>query len=243
MEGFVKCTVAVFWFRGIIILRVRGMEKSGSKAAGKRAKGERKMEHYIITIGREFGSRGREIGEKLGAALGIPVYDKEVIEIGAKKRGIRKTAYSYLDKLIDEKLNGYNTDRIRFESSYVNQMFELQAETIRELAKEKSCIFIGRCADYVLENYKNCINIFIFASYSERYYHLLDEYGLTEEETKTMIARVDRARHEYYKHFTGRNRGDRQGRQLVIDSGLFGVEGTVAMLEGAIKARFGDTIS
>lgn len=197
------------------------------------------MEHYIITVGREFGSRGREIGEKLGEALGIPVYDKEIIEIGAKKQGIRKTAYKYVDKIIDEKLNGYNTDRIFFDSSYVNQMFELQSETIRELANEGPCIFIGRCADYVLENHKNCINIFIYASYSERYYHLLNKYGLTEEETKTMITRVDKARHEYYKHYTGRNRGDRHGKQLVIDSGLFGVEGTVKMLKEAIEARFG----
>lgn len=197
------------------------------------------MEHYIITIGREFGSRGREIGEKLGEALGIPVYDKEVIEIGAKKQGIRKSAYNYVDKIIDEKLNGYNTDHIFFESSYVNQLFDLQAETIRDLAKEGPCIFIGRCADYVLKDHKNCINIFIFASYSERYYHLLNEYGLTEEETKMMIARVDKARHEYYKHFTGRNRGDRHTKQIVIDSGLFGVDGTVEMLKGAIETRFG----
>lgn len=196
------------------------------------------MEKYIVTIGREFGSRGREIGEKLGEALKIPVYDKEIIKIGAWKDGMLDEKYNQVDKLIEEKLQGYETSRLSLNSEEADNVYRLQARTIKHLAEERSCIFIGRCADYVLKDYKNCVNVFIFAPYSERYYYLLEKYGLTEEETKSMIQRVDKARHEYYKHITGKNRGERTGKHLEIDSSFFGVEGTVHILEQLVREKF-----
>lgn len=197
------------------------------------------MEKYIITIGREFGSRGREIGEKLGKELNIPVYDKEIIKIGSWKEGILDDKYKELDAQIESKLEGYSKNRLSLNSDDADVLYRLQADTIRHLAEEKSCIFIGRCADYALKGNKNCLNIFIYAPYSERYYYLLDKYGLTEEETKAMIQRVDKARHEYYKHVTGKNRGERNGKQIEIDSSFFGVEGTVEIIKNLINVKFG----
>lgn len=196
------------------------------------------MEKYVITIGREFGSRGREIGEKLGEALGIPVYDKEVIEQAGKTMGTGRKTYLYSDKLVQQKLEGYYGQYINYNSEIMAQMFEGQCQAIESLAEKESCIFIGRCADYVLKDYKNSLHIFIFAPYSDRYYHLLNEFGLTKEETIKMLKQVDRARHEYYKHFTGQNRGAREGKHLMIDSSMFGVEGTVEILKHAVEERF-----
>ncbi len=193
------------------------------------------MSKVVITIGREFGSRGREIGIKLGEKLKIPVYDKDIIKIGAWNDGMLDEKYIEMDSGIDDRLYGYDTGKYPLESGDADSLFRLQARTIKRLAEDHSCIFIGRCADYVLEGMENCINVFIYAPYSERYYYLLDKYGLTEEETKKMITKVDKDRHTYYKHITGHNRGERNKKQLEIDSSYFGVEGTVNIILAAVE--------
>lgn len=197
------------------------------------------MEKFVITIGREFGSRGKEIAEKLGEILGIPVYDKEIIEYAGKKNGLGKSTYAYYDERLQKKLDGYYGSFINYNSEIMAQMFESQCQAIEQLAEKESCIFVGRCADYVLKDRKNCLHIFIYAPYSSRYYHLLNEYGLTEEETVKMLKQVDRARHEYYKHFTGQNRGARDGKHILMDSAMFGIEGTVEILKKAVEEKFG----
>lgn len=197
------------------------------------------MEQYIITIAREFGSRGREIAKKLGNTLGIPVYDKDIVRKGAYEAGYIDESYKDTDKMIEDKLNGLDTGKVSFRSSNAKILYGVQASAVKKLAQKGSCIFVGRCADYVLEGNPNCINIFIYAPYSERYYHLLNEYGLTEEETKKMMERVDRARHDYYKAFTEKNRGERQGKHIMIDASAFDIDATVQALKMLIESRFG----
>lgn len=196
------------------------------------------MEKYIITFAREFGSRGREIAMKLGATLEIPVFDKEIIRRGAWRAGHIDEEYREADQVLEDKLNGLDTGKFSLRSENAKYLYKVQADAVKKLAEEAPCIFIGRCADYVLRDNPNCMNVFIYAPYSARYYHILNEYGFTEEVTKNMIDKVDRARHDYYKAVTGRNRGERDGKHLMVDSSMFGVEGTVAILEAMVKGKY-----
>ena len=197
------------------------------------------MSDYVITITREFGSHGTEIGRKLGQELGIPVYDKEIIENISRSQHYKVgEMYRQYDELLQKKLSGHYDNYIKFGSPVMSGMFEEQCQVIRNFADAQNCIFIGRCADYALRDRKNCLNIFIYAPYSSRFYYILNKYEFTEEETTRMIRQVDKARHDYYKHYTGQNRGAREEKHLMINSEMFGVEGTVNIIKNAVMEKF-----
>jgi cytidylate kinase len=126
-------------------------------------------------------------------------------------------------------------------SFYSETAINTQVSVIREVAdKGESCILFGRCSDYVLREYPNVINLFFFAPLEKRIAHIAKTYELTEKEAEKMIKRIDKQRHNYYKYVTGRNRGDRQGKHLMIDVIDFGVEGSVELIEKAINIRFSE---
>lgn len=196
------------------------------------------MSHYIITIGREFGSCGREIGKILATELGIGFYDRELIEMAAEKSNMKASVLEDYDETVSLKAAGFFPGTGFKAASLQDKLFSLQAQIIKEVSSKESCVIIGRCADYVLRDHKNCLNVFVFAPYGVRYNRLLEEYSLTHEATERMIEQIDKSRHNYYKHYTKCDRGERCGKHIIIDSSVLGVRGTAKILKEIVMEKF-----
>ena len=201
------------------------------------------MKKYIITISREFGCNARVVGLALASKLGVPFYDKDLVDMAAHKAGVHIDVMKESDEVMNNKQNFlfnqfvYGSDTSFYSETAINT----QVSVIREVAdKGESCILFGRCSDYVLREYPNVINLFFFAPLEKRIAHIAKTYELTEKEAEKMIKRIDKQRHNYYKYVTGRNRGDRQGKHLMIDVIDFGIEGSVELIEKAINIRFSE---
>lgn len=197
------------------------------------------MKKFVITIGREFGCNAQEVGRQLAAELGVNFYDKELVELAARRSGLNEDYYSKSDenKLIIDSLFtdfGYGATP----SFYSPKSVEAQAFVIRELANKESCIMLGRCSDYVLREFDNVLNVFVYSSLEYRINHISETYNESKKKASKMISKIDSKRHAYYKHVTGKNRGNREVRNLMIDVETFGVEGTVQLIRDAVKIRF-----
>lgn len=202
-------------------------------------------DHVIITIGREFGSGGHEIGNRLAERLNIPLYDHNLIAMAARKLAITNEEASQVDESILGKfLSGYvvNTGDytvfMREGEDTVplsDKVFRAQKEIILELAKRSSCIFVGRCADYILGDYSNCINVFVHAYRDDRVRRIMQIYKLDERQAKEKIKRVDKGRKLYYEAHTGREWGSIESHDILLNVSLLGVEGTVNALESIYR--------
>ena len=198
------------------------------------------MNTYAITIGREFGSNGCEIGQLLAQQLNVPYYDREVIELSSKQSGLAVEEIENAETVMQKK-EIYFLTKLGYGSSsscLADQVIDAQAKVIRDLATKESCIIAGRCADYVLKEYKYLLNIFTFAPMQYKVKHIMESYGISEKSAERMIRNIDRQRHNYYKYVTGRNRGDRTGKHLLIDTSLLSTEDTVAVLYEIVIRKF-----
>lgn len=209
------------------------------------------MKHFVVTIGREFGSLGHEAGLKLSQALGVEFYDRDLVRKAAEKLGI----YQYKLKELDESRPSVLSQYL-FGSSDIDKLIEAQSQIIRKLADGDSCIIIGRCADYILRDRTDTLNVFVYAPDQMRYAHLLETYRTKDEykgklntaedylafqcEIRELMNTVDHKRHDYYKYVTGINRGERYHKDLILNSGTLGVDGVVKIIKAAVEAKFGD---
>lgn len=203
-------------------------------------------EHKIITIGRQFGSGGHEIGQKLSKRLGIPLYDHRLVSMAAKELGVSKESAKRVD---ESSLNafvsnyavtpGLYTDFINAASyiqSFDEDVYQKQAEIIRVLAEKESCVIVGRCADYVLRNRTDCVNVFICADKEDRKKRIMQLYDLTERKAAEKIRRTDRERKYYYELHTGRTWGDINSHQMLFNVSLLGIDQVVEILEMIYRA-------
>lgn len=201
------------------------------------------MKHFIINISREFGCNAREVSRQLAAMLNVEIYDRDLIDLTARRAGINQDSFQDSDAIVDKNRRNL-LQRFGYGSStsfYSDEAIKAQADVIRELAnKGSSCIFFGRCADYILREYPNRLNIFLYAPLEQRIAHVMRDYNLDAVSAKKLITRVDRQRHNYYKYVTGKNRGDRDYKQLMIDVHEFGIEGSAALLYDVIVKHFHD---
>ena len=183
--------------------------------------------HKIITIGRQFGSGGHEIGNLLATRLDIPLYDNNLVRMAAEKMDIREETAKAIDETsLNSFVSSYLITPMGY-SSYINseeyvqplseQMYELQTEIIKKLAERGPCVIVGRCADYILKDNPNCINVFICADRADR------------------IKRMDRERKYYYETHTGQEWGSISSHDILLNASLLGIEGTVNVLEGIYK--------
>lgn len=196
------------------------------------------MKKYIITIGREFGCGAREIARELASHLGIMLYDRDLVDMAARKAGLPTEVIRNADENGMKKPNrlfaqfGYGSST----AFYSEEAVQAQAQVIYDIAnKQEPAIIFGRCADYFLQEYPNIISFFLFAPLKFRISHVSENYGLGEQDAVKLIRRVDRQRHNYYKYVTGHNRGDREGKDLLIDVEKFGVEGSVKLMDCALE--------
>lgn len=196
------------------------------------------MIHYIVTITRQFGSLGRPIAKRLSEILGIEYYDRDIVEATAKKMNIPVSEISS-----EEEKSNAGFFKMGFplgmgSSDKQLEIFTEQTKIIRGLADKGSCIIVGRCSDYLLRNYKNCLNIFIYAPYDARLRNCVDYLNMNTEEAKKMIASVDKARNAYHKNFAKYPPGDYEHKDILIDSSVLGVEGTAEILAEFIQRKF-----
>ncbi len=185
----------------------------------------------IITIAREHGSSGKQIGKLVAEKLGIPFYYKEMIALAAHESGLDKEFISDIHK---------NAPDVLYElyaSTHVVQLaIAAQDKIIRKIANNGSCVIVGRSADYVLKDYENVFRIFIGAPKVYRIHRVMEVYGDTLQEAKRNVRRSDKARASYYRHISGKQWGDENNYDLVVDSSS-GVEGTVLTILKYISAR------
>lgn len=199
----------------------------------------------IITIGRQYGSGGKEIGKKLSELYGIPFYDKELLKIAAKESGIceemfesfdEKPTTSFLYSLVmDPYALGYNA--ASFDMPLNQKVFLASFDAIKKVADEGPCIIVGRCADYALRDYDNCLNIFVHAPMDFKRQRIHDQYDIPMDKVEETSAKMDKQRSGYYNYYTSRKWGDIRNYHLSIDTGLFGVEGAVELIRQAIEIK------
>ena len=195
------------------------------------------MDNLIITIGREFGSNGRLVGEKTAEKLGIKCYDKELLSLAAKNSGFcedilknndEKPTGSFLYSLVMDtySMNGYAS--APFLDIPLNQkVFLAQYQTIQKIAQEESCVIVGRCADYALAENPNLVSVFVHAPLEIRIRRIAAKYDLTDSKAKDSILKTDKKRASYYNYYSNKKWGDAASYQLCIDSSACGIEGSV----------------
>lgn len=194
----------------------------------------------IIAIGREFGSGGFQIGEKLAEALGVTFYDQQLTEMGIAESGLSP------DFVHDHEQNMSNAvvyDLLAANYAMSNEgltpverLYAAQTAIIRRIAaSDESCVIVGRCADYILYDDPNCFRIFIHATPAARIPRIMAQFGCDEKQARVRMNNTDQARARHYKHFTGRNYGSQQYYHLAVDSGQVGVDGAVELIMNAIR--------
>ena len=203
------------------------------------------MSNKIYTIGREFGSGGKAVGEALANRLGIKLYDKELLQQAAKDSGFceeifenhdEKPTSSFLYSLVMDtySVGSYNSSPF-LDMPLNHKVFLAQFETIKKIADRESCVIVGRCADYALADYPDCINIFIHSDMENRVKAVSKRLNITENKAKDLIQKKDKQRASYYNYYTNKKWGAASGYSLCIDSSRLGVEGTARAIIEAVR--------
>ena len=207
---------------------------------------------FYITIGRQKGAGGLEIAKRLSEEFGIPQYDKQLLDIAAKESGMCKEIFAEIDERRGSKfISGFFSGIMGSlyseygASSGINRedLFRIQSDSIIKIANEGSAIFVGRCADYILRERANCINIFITATPQERVERLLEcgkipnAEKYSNEEMVELLEKSDSKRENYYNYFTYKQWGAAASYDLCLNSSLLGIEGCVKVISDIIKEK------
>lgn len=194
----------------------------------------------VIAIGREYGSGGREIGEKVARHLGIKWYDKEILTASAKNSGFTEAIFEEHDETAHNSLLYSLATGVFPLAANIqplsDQLYLELFSTIREIADRESCVFIGRCSDYALRNRENVISIFVHAPLSDRIQRICHRNQVGEAKAKDMIRKTDRARASYYNYYTDRKWGDMRNYDLTFDTSKLGIDGSVGLILNYISS-------
>ncbi|MCM1186779.1 MAG: cytidylate kinase-like family protein [Lachnoclostridium sp.] len=197
------------------------------------------MEKYVITISRQFASMGRSIAQMLSERLDIPFYDRDIVEETAKRMELPVSAISRKEEA---------SNSIYFKRQYPlgmgiqsmqDEIFMIQTNIIRDLAAKDSCIIVGRCADSVLSDYEKKLSVFIYAPYEVRCQNCIQYMNMDKATAEKMIKEVDKSRMLYHKRYCKGYKDELTNKDMALNSGIFGIEGSVRMLEEALKERLG----
>lgn len=204
-----------------------------------------KDKHFVVTIGREFGSGGKEVGEKLASKWGVKCYDKELLAIAAKDSGLcheifemhdEKPTSSFLYSIVMDTYAGIYNPQTMLDMPINQKVFLAQFETIKKIADNESCIIVGRCADYALENMDNLVSVFIHSDIDKRIERIMKTCNITErKKVKDMITKTDKKRASYYNYYTNKEWGNSRSYDLTVNSGKIGIDKTVELIENYIN--------
>ncbi|MEA4921870.1 MAG: cytidylate kinase-like family protein [Eubacteriaceae bacterium] len=202
------------------------------------------MSKKIVTISREFGSGGRLIGKKLAEKMGVPYYDKNILDKIAEEHGYsvemieedeKKAKNGFFYSLSNAfGAAGYGPDTLSINEKF----FIAQFDYITKLAEEgNGGVIVGRCADYVLREYKDATNVFVYAEEKDKLKRAIEEYGIPEHEAKKMLIDVDKARANYYRYHTGQKWGEPVNYHISMDSGYISIDDFVKIILDYVEVK------
>ena len=204
------------------------------------------MKHIIINVGRQVGAGGQEIGRMLARDFEAKFYDRELLNLAAKESGFSEKFFKQSDEKQGFLRGLFNVQAPHFSLGSVygsnfsqEGLFQFQSDAIRKTASEGSCVFLGRCADYVLRDFENVVNVFITASIDFRVELVSKVKELDAEHALKLIEHVEHRRAEYYNYYTGKKWGAAESYDLCIDASLLGLEETEKLIADFIRKRFG----
>lgn len=198
----------------------------------------------VITISRQYGSGGKEIGRKLATKLGIPFYDNEIIDRAAKESGFSTQAFENAENKATNSLlyslamgmNAYGNQELGFSHlSLDDRIYLAQADVIRKVANEGPCVIVGRCADYVLKDHPGVVNVFITAGIDFRVQRAIELEGLSPVKAEENVAKADKRRANYYNYHANGKWARADNYNLCIQSDLVGIDGTVECIKEFVE--------
>lgn len=200
---------------------------------------------YVINIGRQLGSGGRQIGHMLAERFGFAYYDKEILSMASEDSGLSTEIFERSDEnkgILRSVFGSIIPFLAGSDNIYGNQisdeaLFRIQSDSIRRAAESRSCVFIGRCADYVLRDKAEIVNIFISADTDVRVHHLVGRLGVDRKSALRMIEKGDQTRADYYNFFSGKVWGAAASYHYCINSGVLGMERTADFIETFVRAK------
>ncbi|MBP3452650.1 MAG: cytidylate kinase-like family protein [Clostridia bacterium] len=204
------------------------------------------MTNLVITIGRQFGSGGRQIGRLLSEKLGIPYYDKEILAEAAKESGLceeilehhdEKPTGSLLFSLVTGVQMHGNLGGAYMDMPLNHKIFLAQFDAIRRLASEGGCIIVGRCADYVLRDKPNAVKLFVKADMRQRMERAVAVHGVDIAKAEDYVRKMDKQRASYYNYYATNTWGDVNNYDLCLDTGKLGIEGSVELIMDYVALR------
>lgn len=203
--------------------------------------------NYVINLGRQLGSGGRQIAKRIAADLGIAYYDNKLIELAAEQSGLckeffqkadEKASHSVLGGIFSSRFPYLTSGGFAYDSYLSNDsLFKIQSDVIRNLAEQQSCLFVGRCADYILRDHPRSCNIFISSPIEVRTKRVMEYEGISEKEAIAMIEKGDKHRASYYNYYSFKKWGEAGTYHLCIDSSILGIEETTTFIETFIKRK------
>lgn len=200
----------------------------------------------VITIARQYGSGGREVGMRLAEVLGIKSYDRELITMAAQKSGMSSEILNHADEKATNSLlytlalgsSYYGAASIGTDVPINDKLFITQSQIIRDLAAEGPCIIIGRCSDYVLRTNPARFSVFIYAPIDARIRRVIERGAAkTEKEARDLISRTDKRRINYYNYYTGRKWGSPDNYNMMLDSSFLGIEGSARAIADVYREK------
>lgn len=198
------------------------------------------MKLQIITISREFGSGGRTIGKKVAEQLQIAYYDEEIVSEIAKESGLAESFVKEQGEYANTSshfLFNFNNWGNGMTSTLSDRLYVLQRNLICELAEKGPCVIVGRCADYVLRERRDCLNVFVHADMEFRADRIVRLYGEKEDAPQKRLEEKDKKRSTYYKYYTNRTWGKAQNYHLCLDSGMLGIEHCVQIICDVVNEK------
>ena len=204
------------------------------------------MNNIVVTVARQYGSGGREIGARLAKDLGLGFYDKNILRLNSDESGIKESFYHMADEKAGNKLlyrivkslaPELGTPSLGPDLIAADNLFRFQSEVIRKLAAEEDCVIIGRCADYVLDGFDGLVKVYLYADMDYRV-ERIKELGYYEpKDVKKNIKRIDRERRDYHRYYTGRDWENVENYDLMLNTARLGTEGAVEAVKGYLRLR------
>lgn len=201
------------------------------------------MKQPVITISREFGSGGRQIGEQVAKALGVTFYDRTLIDLVAQKSGYSPDFVAENDQRVTQSMlfqlaiSGSVPPWLNGGQAITNRdtLFSAQSKVLRELARQGGCVIVGRCANYVLRDVSGHLSVFISGASDDKIGRCTAEYGIRPDAAEAEMLRRDRDRANYYSRYTGEVWGEAKNYDLAVNSSRFGIEGAAQIILAAAQ--------
>ena len=198
------------------------------------------MKQYVITISRQFGSLGRTIAHRLAETLQIEFYDRDIVEETAKRMGLPVSVVSNKEEISNTAFFKRLYPLGMGLGSMQDEIFSIQENIIRDLAKRESCIIVGRCADSILMDMENHLNVYVYAPAEARLKNCTQILKMDEKTARRMIREVDRSRELYHRRYCPEYNGPSTNKDLMLDSSRFGIDKAVDLLAYIAKDKFGE---